>query len=144
MAARTSAKDKAAELAKLAGTDKSDPVVPTDTEAPASEVPAETPEQLADAAAADAPQADAEQVEATTPAEDAPEAQTEDASAPEQGEEGEPVVVDFGGKVRARVAFGLYRAIVNGRDLVAHRGDLVSGSKAFIDRGVKLGGLVKE
>lgn len=125
MATRTSAKDKAAELAKLAGTDKSD-----------SAVPAETPEQLADAAAADAPQADAEQVEATTPAEDAPEA-------PEQGE-GEPVAVDFGGNVRARVAFGLYRAIVNGRDVVAHRGDLVSGSKAFIDRGVKLGGLVKE
>lgn len=140
MAARSSAKDKAAELAKLAGTDKSDPAVSTDTEAPASEVPAETPEQLADAAAADAPQADAEQSEAATTTEDA----SEDTSAPEAGESSSPVVVDFGGKVRARVAFGLYRATVNGRDLVAHRGDLVSGSKAFIDRGVKLGGLVKE
>lgn len=144
MAARSSAKDKAAELAKLAGTDKSDPAVSTDTEAPASEVPAETPEQLADAAAADAPQADAEQSEAATTAEDASEAGSEDTSAPEEGESSSPVAVDFGGKVRARVVFGLYRATVNGRDLVAHRGDLVSGSKAFIDRGVKLGGLVKE
>lgn len=143
MAGRTSAKDKAAELAKLAGTDKSDPAVPTDTEAPASPVAAETPEQLATAAADNAAQADQQETEATTTAEDTAEA-TSDEQEPAEGNSGEPVAVDFGGKVRARVAFGLYRATVNGRDLVAHRGDLVSGSKAFIDRGVKLGGLVKE
>lgn len=49
--------------------------------------------------------------------------------------------VDFGGSVTARVLFGRYAATVNGRYIVAERGQLVKGSRAFIDRGVKLKGL---
>lgn len=144
MAARSSAKDKAAALANLAGTAKAD----ADAKTP------ETPETMADTAAeqaeaeteavqaANAAESDDKATEATTPAPEAPEAPAADAEAEADAEEtGEEVVVDFGGKVRARVLFGLYRATVNGRDLKAKRGDLISGSKAFISRGVKLGGL---
>ena len=97
-------------------------------------------------AADDAERVAAEQAEAKAKAEAEEVAKAEAAAAAAKAEEAAHAAeldraVDFGGNVPARVTFGRYAATVNGRYVVAERGQLVKGSAAFVARGVKLKGL---
>lgn len=139
----TAPKSKAQKIAEIAGTAEATPNGPVLPTAPDGETPAFPP-----------PADDAAKVEAEAKAKAEEEAAKATAAAEQAAKEAEAAkaaeaaylatAVDFGGEVLAVVTFGRYRATINGREVVAERGRLVKGSKAFIARGVALGGLKVE